>query len=159
MFERITDIMEICDIALLWSRERSETASLIESTLIDFFLKRAKKKYGGHWALDSVIDQVWDVHTQVTRDDILEFCAHTELPPPRFWFGKTFAAAGAEYRCGEWLRVQVELSPSNKPASKQVLFERAAAKFGGDLTRRGYNRVWDDVVPDVWKRPGAPEKS
>jgi len=88
LFERIGDSMEISDIALHWGKEADRTASLIESKLVEFFRERAKRNHGGNWILDSVIDQTWDVHAEVTREDIREFCEHADMPGPRFWFGR-----------------------------------------------------------------------
>jgi hypothetical protein len=42
--------------------------------------------------------------------------------------------------------------------SKEKYRTRAQAKIEG-LSDRGFDRVWNDVVPPEWKRAGAPKKS
>lgn len=45
-----------------------------------------------------------------------------------------------------------------KPGSKTAYRERVLEEFTG-LSRRAFDRVWDQDVPDSWKRSGRPRKT
>ena len=163
MFEQFTDRMEIRDIANLWSKEIGETASLVESTLVEFFRKRAAKRDGLEWPgeglLIDMIATAIDVNLEVSRDDIREFCEHAEMPGPRFWFGRDSVKIVSVGRCREWLRKLVASAKNGKPVSKKAIFENARAELGDGLSRRSFDEVWAEVVPNDWKSHGRPKKS
>jgi hypothetical protein len=93
---------------------------------------------------------------ETTRSDFDAYRRGQGWPPPKFWFGKSerLTPAAAAARCKRWLQALARRGP--KPCSKPELQATAISLFPG-LSARAFERVWE-VVPDEWRRAGAPSK-
>lgn len=62
------------------------------------------------------------------------------------------ALASVETQCRKWI---AELAAQGvTPRSREDLFSQALSKFPQGLTRRGFDRCWDNAAPESWKRAG-----
>ncbi len=58
----------------------------------------------------------------------------------------------AQRECARWI---TELaSQGHMPGNKESLWEEANKKWGGRLSRRGFDRAWASAAPEDWKRSG-----
>jgi hypothetical protein len=62
------------------------------------------------------------------------------------------ALASTESKCRRWIGELV--AEGVVPRSRDDLFNRALAEFPVGLSRRGFDRCWDQTAPDIWKRAG-----
>ncbi len=115
---------------------------------------------------DSVrLADLWPFLTKPERRDdarwepLRDFCRRwgqvrrVSLPEPR---QSPVATAGAETRCRDWLEGEVAAWAQgfNPPLPRKAnMRQTALAKFEG-LSRRGFQRAWDQIAPSEWKRPG-----
>ena len=61
---------------------------------------------------------------------------------------------GAEAKLRRWLNIIIEKGAKSKP--KRQYWEEASKEFGQSLSKRSFDRIWDQVVPDDWKKAGKP---
>ena len=71
----------------------------------------------------------------------------------RVWSPRTirYSSSRTEHRCREWMQQLVE--NGFLPASKTVLLDSARTEFP-DLSNRAFDRVWAEIAPADWRRPG-----
>ena len=99
--------------------------------------------------------------TVVRRNALIAWCEREGFDPPSFIAKKPpVPTAGAEAKAQEWLRKSIDAVQSGSEAklSKGQYRELAQEKFPG-LSVRGFDRIWDTVVPNSWRRAGRPQKS
>jgi hypothetical protein len=88
-----------------------------------------------------------------SKGAVADYCRYKSYAPPRFWFGtkpSTQWTSKRERDFAAWLR-KIATGPKQKP--KTAYFVDASAEFSG-LPKKSFNRVWNDVVPEQWKRSG-----
>ncbi len=95
----------------------------------------------------------------LNRHQFLIYCDSAGYQRPVFWDdGKRRRAAStirAMTQAREWLISEVSKGP--KRQGKDEYFREALHLFSG-LSKRGFYGVWADVVPEIWKQPGALRK-
>jgi hypothetical protein len=62
------------------------------------------------------------------------------------------STASTESKCRKWIAKLAAEGVS--PRSRDDLFTQALAQFPTGLSRRGFDRCWDEIAPDRWKRAG-----
>jgi hypothetical protein len=95
----------------------------------------------------------------IAKDDFAEFCDTRNFDRPKFWFKQMANPAQkssslARVKVRKWLKEQAR-KPKNK--SKKAYFEEADALFEG-LSKRSFDLAWSEVVPESWRKSGAPRK-
>lgn len=88
-----------------------------------------------------------------SRGDFAAFCEDAGYPLPQFWFSKRTSAKwtmGKERAVERWLSAEAK-GPKRK--DKAGYFSEAQKRFP-DLPQKAFNRVWEEVVPPGWRRPG-----
>lgn len=61
----------------------------------------------------------------------------------------------AEAKCRAWLSALVQTNPLVRPQRKEVLRDEAIRLFG--ISARGFDRLWETLVPKTWKQSGSPK--
>jgi hypothetical protein len=62
------------------------------------------------------------------------------------------SVVSVETSCRQWI---ADLAAQDVvPRSRDDLFSQAIAKFPNGLSRRGFDRCWDNAAPESWKRAG-----
>ncbi len=79
------------------------------------------------------------------RNGIFEAAGHHSAHQGR-------SLASIESKCRAWIAKLAAEGAS--PRSRDDLFKQALAEFPTGLSRRGFDRCWDQTAPDRWKRAG-----
>lgn len=106
--------------------------------------------------LECYEDAAWSVleAVELTKDIFAAWCDRQGFLRPHFWFGKVAkpqATARAKSDCGRWLKERVK---EGKKWGK-VEYRRQAIQQFPTLSMRSFNDVWDEEVPESWKKSGA----
>lgn len=88
-----------------------------------------------------------------TREALAAYCNLMDWDRPLFWFGKERAdkwTARRERDAVAWLK---QIASGRKQKPKPAYFADAVERFPG-LPIKAFNRIWNSVVPQEWKRSG-----
>ena len=101
----------------------------------------------------SILDGV-----ELPAEVLAEWCDAHDISKPSFWFGlerRQQATMKAKTEFRKWLREEVQ---KGKSSVKNGYWTQAETLFP-NLTRKSFDRIWAQIVPDDWKKGGAPTKS
>lgn len=91
------------------------------------------------------------------RDVIVRRSQLLQHFPPQSGYALRLTSAFDE-KCETWLTQKFAADPKGQ-LTKSSLKKEAIAKFGGRLSQRGFDRVWDKVAPSAGRnKPGAKSK-
>jgi hypothetical protein len=94
--------------------------------------------------------------TTVRRMALEVWCAREGFEPQ--FLNQTPEDREKEVRVWLWDQIRaVEQQPSLQKA-KAAYRASAIKEFGSSLSKRAFDRLWDNIVPDAWKRGGRPKK-
>jgi hypothetical protein len=95
--------------------------------------------------------------TPVSRIALEAWCEQEGFELPQF-LKPTAAEFGARVRA--WLRHRIKSVEQQLEVRQAKGAYRAAAinEFGPELSKRAFDRLWDNTVPDAWRRGGRPKK-
>jgi hypothetical protein len=92
---------------------------------------------------------------EMDREEFGRLCDRRGWERPAFWFGRgqRKRAPSIDAECRHWLST-ISNGPREHPKSHYARI--AKDRFG--TPRKRFDQAWEDIVPELWRRPGRPRK-